>query len=47
MIELGKGGGHMNKEFLKKIFFKSLTGFLSLALAILLFFCIQRMDQLR
>ena len=37
----------MNKEFLKKIFFKSLTGFLSLALAILLFFCIQRMDQLR
>ena len=37
----------MNKEFLKKIFIKSLTGFLSLALAILLFFCIQRMDQLR
>lgn len=37
----------MNKEFLKKIFFKSLTGFLSLALAILLFFCVQRMDQLR
>lgn len=37
----------MNKEFLKKIFFKSLTGFLSLALAIVLFFCIQRMDQLR
>lgn len=37
----------MNKEFLKKIFFKSLTGFLSLALAIMLFFCIQRMDQLR
>lgn len=37
----------MNKEFLKKIFFQSLTGFLSLALAILLFFCIQRMDQLR
>lgn len=37
----------MNKEFLKKIFFQSLTGFLSLALAILLFFCIQRLDQLR
>ena len=37
----------MNKEFLKKIFFQSLTGFLSLALAILLFFCIQRMDQIR
>lgn len=37
----------MNKEFLKKIFFQSLTGFLSLALAILLFFCILRMDQLR
>lgn len=37
----------MNKEFLKKIFFRSLTGFLSLALAILLFFCVQRMDQLR
>ncbi len=37
----------MNKEFLKKIFFKSLTGFLSLALAILLFFCVQRLDQLR
>ena len=37
----------MNKEFLKKIFIKSLSGFLSLALAILLFFSIQRMDQLR
>lgn len=37
----------MNKEFLKKVFFRSLTGFLSLALAILLFFCIQRLDQLR
>ena len=37
----------MNKEFLKKTFIKSLTGFLSLALAILLFFCVQRMDQLR
>lgn len=36
----------MNKEFLKKIFYQSLTGFLSLALAILLFFAIQRMDQL-
>ena len=37
----------MNKEFLKKIFFQSLTNFLSLALAILLFFVIQRIDQLR
>lgn len=37
----------MNKEFLKKIFFQSLTGFLSLALAILLYFCIKQMDQLR
>ena len=36
----------MNKEFLKKIFYRSLTGFLSLALAILLFFAIQRMDEL-
>ena len=36
----------MNKEFLKKIFYQSLTGFLSLALAILLFFAIQKMDQL-
>ena len=36
----------MNKEFLKKIFYQSLTGFLSLALAILLFFAIQRLDQL-
>ena len=37
----------MSKEFLKKIFFQSLTGFLSLALAIVLFFAIQRMDGLR
>ena len=37
----------MTKEFFKKIFFQSLTGFLSLALAILLFFCVQRLDQLR
>ena len=36
----------MNKEFLKKIFYQSLTGFLSLALAILLFFAIQKMDEL-
>ena len=36
----------MNKESLKKIFFQSLTNFLSLALAILLFFAIQKMDQL-
>ena len=36
----------MNKEFLKKIFYQSLTNFLSLALAILLFFAIQKMDQL-
>lgn len=37
----------MNKEFLKKIFFQSLTNFLSLALAIVLFFTIQRIDQIR
>ena len=37
----------MNKEELKKIFLASLTGFLSLALAILLYFCIQRADGLR
>lgn len=37
----------MNKESLKKIFLQSLSGFLSLALAILLFFCIQRLDELR
>ena len=36
----------MNKEFLKKVFYQSLTGFLSLALAILLFFAIQKMDEL-
>ena len=36
----------MNKEFFKKIFYQSLTGFLSLALAILLFFTIQKMDEL-
>lgn len=36
----------MNREFLKKIFYRSLTGFLSLALAILLFFAIQKMDEL-
>ena len=36
----------MNREFLKKIFYQSLTGFLSLALAILLFFAIQKMDQI-
>ena len=33
----------MNREFLKKIFFQSLTAFLSLALAILLFFAIQKL----
>lgn len=37
----------MNKEFLKKIFFQSLTAFLSLALAIVLFFAIQKLDELR
>ena len=37
----------MNKESLKKIFLGSLTGFLSLALAIVLYFCIQRADGLR
>ena len=36
----------MNKEFLKKIFYQSLTGFLSLALAILLFFAILKLDEL-
>ena len=36
----------MNKESLKKIFLGSLTGFLSLALAILLFFLIQRAGEL-
>lgn len=36
----------MNKEALKKIFLGSLTGFLSLALAILLFFLIQRAHEL-
>ena len=37
----------MNREFLKKIFFQSLTGFLSMALAILLFFAILRLEDLR
>lgn len=37
----------MNREFLKKIFFQSLTGFLSLALAILLFFAILKLDEIR
>ncbi|MBD5098676.1 MAG: AI-2E family transporter [Clostridiales bacterium] len=37
----------MNKESLKKIFLGSLTGFLSLALAIVLYFCIQRAEGLR
>lgn len=37
----------MNKDSFKKIFIQSLSGFLSLALAILLFFCIQRMGELR
>lgn len=37
----------MNKDGLKKLFLGSLSGFLSLALAILLFFCIQRADGLR
>lgn len=37
----------MNKEFLKRIFFQSLTGFLSLALAILLFFSILKLNELR
>lgn len=37
----------MNKDGLKKLFIGSLSGFLSLALAILLFFCIQRADGLR
>ena len=37
----------MNKEFLKKVFFQSLTGFLSLALAILLLFGLLRLDEIR
>lgn len=37
----------MNKESLKKIFLGSLTGFLSLALAIVLYFCILRANELR
>ena len=37
----------MNKESLKKLFISSLSGFLSLALAIVLYFCIQRADGLR
>ena len=36
----------VNKDSLKKIFIHSLSGFCSLALAILLYFCIQRWDQL-
>lgn len=36
----------MNKESFKKIFLRSLSGFLSLAMAILLFFCIQRMGEI-
>ncbi|MBD5118449.1 MAG: AI-2E family transporter [Clostridiales bacterium] len=37
----------MNKESLKKLFISSLSGFLSLALAIVLYFCIQRAEGLR
>lgn len=37
----------MKKEDWKKIFYQSLTGFVSLALAILLFFAIQRIGQIR
>ena len=37
----------MNKDTWKKIVIRSLSGFLSLALAIVLYFCIQRMDALR
>ena len=37
----------MNKEFLKKVFFQSLTWFLSLALAILLLFGLLRLDEIR
>lgn len=36
----------MNKDTVKRMFFQSLTGFLALALAILLFFCVQRLDAL-
>lgn len=37
----------MKKEDWKKIFYQSLTGFVSLALAILLFFAIQRFGEIR
>ena len=37
----------MNKEFFKKVFFQSLTGFLSLALAVLLFFGLLKLDEIR
>lgn len=37
----------MNKDALKKIFIQSLSGFLSLALAIVLYFCLKQMGELR
>lgn len=37
----------MKKDDLKRIFYQSLTGFASLALAILLFFCMRYFDQIR
>ena len=37
----------MKKEDLKRIFYQSLSGFLSLALAILLFFAIKEIGQIR
>ena len=37
----------MKKEDWKKIFYQSLTGFFSLALAILLFFAIREIGQIR
>lgn len=45
-IEYGRDG-KMKKEDWKKIFYQSLTGFVSLALAILLFFAIREFGQIR
>ncbi len=42
-----EGTGKMKKEDWKKIFYQSLTGFVSLALAILLFFAIREFGQIR
>ena len=37
----------MNKDFFKKIFYQSLTGFLSLALAIVFYFAIKNLSQVQ